>query len=91
GPDCDASGNGEGEFWLGGVTVTVPAPVIGDQGTANFSLAIDAPLFVQLLDGSKITATATDANGNTSEFSACVNYLNDTLFTDGFEGPPPTF
>ena len=32
-----------------------------------------------------ITATATDSSGNTSEFSACVNYVNDTIFSDGFE------
>ncbi|HET7063971.1 MAG TPA: right-handed parallel beta-helix repeat-containing protein [Rudaea sp.] len=90
-PGCDPSGFGEGKSWLGGVSVTVPVPVVGFQGTYSFTaLPISAPLFVTFADGSKITATATDANGNTSEFSACVNYLNDTLFTDGFEGPPPT-
>lgn len=91
-PGCDASGFGEGKSWLGGVSVTVPVPVVGFQGTYSFTaLPISAPLFVTFADGSKITATATDANGNTSEFSACQNYVNDTLFTDGFEGPPPQF
>jgi len=91
-PGCDASGYGEGKSWLGGVSVTVPVPVVGFQGTYSFTaLPISAPLFVALANGSKVTATATDSNGNTSEFSACVSYLNDTVFTDGFEGPPPTF
>jgi hypothetical protein len=90
-PACDPSGYGEGKSWLGGASVTVPVPVVGFQGTYNFTaLPISAPLFATFADGSKITATATDGNGNTSEFSACVNYLNDTIFTDGFEGPPPT-
>jgi len=30
-----------------------------------------------------ITATATDADGNTSEFSVCSN--QDTIFSDGLE------
>ena len=90
-PACDPSGFGEGKSWLGGVSVTVPLPIGPfDQGTYGFTtLPISAPLSVMLANGSKITATATDGNGNTSEFSACVNYLNDTLFTDGFEDPPP--
>jgi hypothetical protein len=91
-PGCDSSTHGEGKSWLGSANVTVPVPMAGLQGTFSFNdLPISAPLFVTLADGSKITATATDANGNTSEFSACQNYLNDTLFTDGFEGPPPQF
>ncbi|HZX90073.1 MAG TPA: right-handed parallel beta-helix repeat-containing protein [Rudaea sp.] len=89
-PGCDSSGFGEGKSWLGGVLVTVTVPMGLSQGTYSFtSLSISASLFQTLANGSKITATATDTNGNTSEFSACVNYLNDTLFTDGFDGPPP--
>jgi parallel beta-helix repeat protein len=89
-PGCDPSTFGEGKSWLGGVSVTVPVPVVGFQGTYSFTaLPISAALFVPFANGSKITATATDANGNTSEFSACQNYVNDTVFTDGFEGPPP--
>ena len=83
---CDPSGNGEGKSWLGGVSVTVPTPMFGNQSTLNFSLPIasSSPLF----GGSKITATATDASGNTSEFSACQNYTNDDIFANGFEPPP---
>ena len=58
---CDTSGNGEGETYLTRTTVTTNA-----AGLANFSVATGlVPV------GRFITATATDANGNTSEFSAC--------------------
>ncbi|MEP6485185.1 MAG: right-handed parallel beta-helix repeat-containing protein [Rudaea sp.] len=84
-PACDSSGNGEGKFWLGSASVTVPVPTIGNQGTAPISVTVDQAPSTPLVNGSKINSTATDANGNTSEFSTCANYLNDTLFTDGFE------
>ena len=86
--DSPACGNRDSQSWVGSVSVTVPG---SGEGTASMiNVPIAAALFGQLLDGSKITATATDANGNTSEFSACQNYVNDTLFTDGFDGLPPT-
>lgn len=78
---CNNSGHGEGRVWLKGLSVTVPTPSIGDQGHVNFSTAIGYPI----LNGSTITATTTDAGGDTSEFSACVDYINDTIFTNGFE------
>jgi hypothetical protein len=81
---CDSSGYGEGRIWLKGISVTVPTPGVGDQGTANFSPTIKLPL----LGGKSITATTTDAAGDTSEFSACVTYIDDTIFADGFEPPP---
>lgn len=59
---CDPSGNGEGEAFLARTSVTTNA-----AGLANFSVATATPL----LAGRLITATATDASGNTSEFSAC--------------------
>jgi len=60
---CDPSGHGEGSMYLGEQAVTTDAT--GD-GTfvANLTAAIPAGQFV--------TATATDPDGNTSEFSACV-------------------
>ena len=54
---CDASGNGEGEVFLGSVTAAAP-------GSYTFNYATDAGKPI-------IAATATDANGNTSEFSPC--------------------
>jgi uncharacterized repeat protein (TIGR01451 family)/CSLREA domain-containing protein len=64
-PGCDASGYGEGKTYLGfleGAAATTDA-----SGNLHFSavLAVGAPV------GHAVTATATDPNGNTSEFSAC--------------------
>ena len=38
-------------------------------------------------DGLGTPSPATDSGGNTSEYSACVVYHSDTIFTDGFDGP----
>lgn len=54
---CHATGQGGGESFLGFTTVTSPG---------NFTAQVTLPS-----GKSFVTATATDANGNTSEFSAC--------------------
>ena len=59
---CDQSGYGEGARFLGALTVTT-----NPQGDAQFKLKFSAAVNA----GQFITATATDAAGNTSEFSAC--------------------
>ena len=60
---CDASGYGEGENVVGSTAMTTNA--VGDVNfIANFSASVSSGQFV--------TATATDPEGNTSEFSACV-------------------
>jgi CSLREA domain-containing protein len=59
---CDPSGNGEGQIYLGYTNAGTDANGDVDFGTSNLT---DAP------DNSVFTATATDSNGNTSEFSAC--------------------
>ena len=61
-PSCDASGNGEGGTFLGAIQVTTGPS--GDTTDFMFSLPPAAA-------GQVLTATATDPNGNTSEFSAC--------------------
>jgi hypothetical protein len=58
---ADPSGHGEGERSLG--TATVMTDGVGHA-------AIDVTLPVTVADGALVTATATDAAGNTSEFSA---------------------
>jgi parallel beta-helix repeat protein len=62
-PVCSPSGFGEGKLLLGSSTVRT-----NGHGTASFAVpfAISVPL------GQFISATATDADSNTSEFSACV-------------------
>jgi Ca2+-binding RTX toxin-like protein len=60
---CDGSGNGEGEKFLGFVTVTTNAG--GDATFNKGGLAGASP-------GDVITSTATRTNGDTSEFSLCL-------------------
>ncbi len=60
---CDASGNGEGQSFLGATTVSTNATCDGTFG----------PLVMALPAGQTIvTATASDVENNTSEFSACL-------------------
>jgi CSLREA domain-containing protein len=59
-PTCDASGNGEGVTPIGTTTVTT-----ANNGNASFNVV------VPLVAGQRVTATATDPAGNTSEFSPC--------------------
>ncbi|QDS96627.1 hypothetical protein FF011L_54390 [Roseimaritima multifibrata] len=60
--DVDLSGYGEAEAYLGSTTVTTDGT---GQGTFTFSQAV-----TNFNVGSTVTATATDAAGNTSEFAA---------------------
>lgn len=59
---CDATGNGEGQSYLGDTLVTN-----GVGCATNF--VVNLPIAVT--PGQFVTATATDAANNTSEFSAC--------------------
>jgi uncharacterized repeat protein (TIGR01451 family) len=59
---CDLSGNGEGRIFVGTTTVTTNA-----SGNASFTISF--PVLVGA--GQSVTATATSATGDTSEFSAC--------------------
>ena len=63
---CDTSGHGEGKTYLGSLT-TSATDNNGDVTPFTFNVPPDSPIS----GGDIITATATDANGNTSEFSAC--------------------
>jgi hypothetical protein len=82
-PQCDPSGRGEGKSPVGGGALTI-------AGSGQATVAFEIPLFPGIsLAGQVITATARDASGNTSEFSACVPYeaIGD-IFRDGFEATP---
>ncbi|MFN0109640.1 MAG: FG-GAP-like repeat-containing protein [Blastocatellia bacterium] len=59
---CDPSGNGEGQIFKGETTVTT-------NGSGNANINFTPPFLLTV--GEFITTTATDPNGNTSEFSAC--------------------
>ena len=58
---CDPSGNGEGKRLLGSTTVTT-----NRGGNIRFFVTVRPAQ-----RGEFVTATATDPNNNTSEFSAC--------------------
>jgi hypothetical protein len=59
---CDASGNGEGQSFIGATDVTT-------DGSGNASFA--ALAFAVPLGQGVITSTATSSTGDTSEFSVC--------------------
>lgn len=61
--ECDPSGYGEGQKFIGPTTVTTDG-----SGDASFTVAFSTTV----PGGRFITATATDPDGNTSEFSRCV-------------------
>jgi hypothetical protein len=60
---CDPSGSGEGQTFLGSADVTT----VGNDAAFNVTL----PVTIQ--PSQFITATATDPTGNTSEFSQCAS------------------
>ncbi len=82
---CDPGDNRQGQYWIGSTLVTISTGMVGGDGVVTFSALLHAGIYPVLPGGAGITATATDASGNTSEYSACVPYLNDTIFTDGFD------
>ncbi|HSP17691.1 MAG TPA: Calx-beta domain-containing protein [Thermoanaerobaculia bacterium] len=59
-PACDPSGAGEGQTYLGEVNVSTDA-----SGVGTFNATFPGAA------GGFVTATATDSQGNTSEFSLC--------------------
>ena len=61
-PECDPYGYGEGQTYIGALDVVTDA-----SGTAQF----EAHLPVEVVAGAAVTATATDPEGDTSEFCEC--------------------
>ncbi len=59
---CDPSGNGEGARFLGGAN----GVGTGQTGTGEFTVSLPS-----IAAGEYVTATATDPDGSTSEFSSC--------------------
>jgi CSLREA domain-containing protein len=75
---CDPSGHGEGETFLGAISVSGPGSFIA-------TFAVSLPL------NSVVTATATDNAGNTSEFSACVRVNGRIVISKTAQGGDGTF
>ncbi len=81
---CDPSGYGEGRAMMHSFALTTNV-----NGQASFSQVVP---FTYYEAGDVITATATDPNGNTSEFSNCVPVTDlgaptDTPTGDSFSPP----
>ncbi|MBI4660705.1 MAG: hypothetical protein HY735_17855 [Verrucomicrobia bacterium] len=66
-PACSPAGIGQGENFLGSAAVTTDA-----NGDASFNVTFP----MNVAPGQFITATATDAEGNTSQFSQCVSVMS---------------
>jgi hypothetical protein len=77
--DADPSGHGEGETYLGSTDVLTDA---------NGDVAFVSPAFA-LTPGAYLTATATDPDGNTSEFSEALQAGGPPL--DFGDAPDPSF
>jgi hypothetical protein len=77
-PDYYAGNYGEGQFYVGTVSVTTDG-----SGNAGFALTNNAGNYA----GQYITATATSAGGDTSEFSVAVLAINAPLPSAQFTGP----
>jgi CSLREA domain-containing protein len=79
-PTCDPSGFGEGERFLG---------TLEEKAQAAGTVAIRATLKATVPSGQPfVTATATDPNGNTSEFSSCEKVATGQRL--GSRSPTPT-
>jgi parallel beta-helix repeat protein len=86
---ADPSGYGQGQVYVGSIQVT-----IGSGGTANFSATFAQPV----ASGAALTqwsVTATDASGNTSEFSAdateTIHVLQPTTTTLASSANPSSY
>ena len=73
-PGCDPIGNGQGQTFIGSADIPTDDNC---NGTINVTLP------VSVTSGHVVTATATDPENNTSEFSACA-------VVQGATPPPPT-
>jgi hypothetical protein len=68
-PNCDNQGVGEGQVYL----EIIVAAETDASGNDSFEIAMP----IQVPTGDVVTTTATDPDGNTSEFSPCVTVTNN--------------
>lgn len=77
---CDASGRGEGQRTLAISLLAIDNQQPGSNGSVVFDVPIESAFDLQ---PRYVTATITDAQGNSSEFSDCQAYDCDTIFAYG--------
>jgi hypothetical protein len=80
-PQCHSSGFGEGKTFIGSTDVTT-------AGNCHAVIGVTFPVDVQ--PGDIVTATATDPNNNTSEFSACTVVQQATPTPTASPTPTPS-
>lgn len=81
---CDPSGHGEGSVLVGTTDVVLHDPLPTPPGIFVESFVLQ--FAADVAAGSVLTATATDADGNTSEFSRCLIVAGpDQLLRNGFD------
>ena len=78
---ADPSGHGQGNSFLDAVAVKT-----NSHGDGTFALAIGS-----IAQGSILSATATDASGNTSEFARDLRVVTDVTSRVGFRAFAPVF
>lgn len=87
GASCHPSGRGAADFYLGSTDVATDA-----NGVATFSTLFPQRPFGGLRAGDQVSATATDAAGNTSELSQCLKLeaaVQPTLVLGSVGSPRP--
>ena len=84
---CDASGQGQGVVYHGAFSTTVSGETVlpPHNGTGQFNVRVVGVPGAANLANRQITLTATSASGDTSEFSACMAYVCDQVFGQGFD------
>jgi len=79
-PDAGPGGRGEAEYYLGRASTGLTDAL----GNVHFQAQLPVPIWIPI-DLGHVSATATDAAGNTSEIGVAVLELADLIFRDGFE------
>ena len=79
---CDPLGHGEGRTYHTTVGATIANASSGHNGTVIFDIPVKS---TGTLAGRVFSLTAFDAQGNTSEYSQCAEYVCDEIFGQVFD------
>ena len=79
---CDPLGHGEGRTYYTTIGATIANASSGHNGTVIFDMPVKS---TGTLAGRVFSLTAFDAQGNTSEYSQCAEYVCDEIFGHSFD------